>query len=280
MKDILVLSDGGASDDARLSHAEGLASAFGARLTVLELNALDVQMPIMASGMSPDMAVGVMTPLPPDPATIAARETHQAALEARFAGRGEDVRLVRIDETSGPLGDAAIRYARTKDLTVVTLPPGDGQAAGLFDRLLLESGHGVLGVPQDFAGVMTFDRVVIGWNGSLECVRAVTQAMPILRRASAVTVVVVDQDRMAGEDPPDTLEIVRHLEAHGIAAEWVTAASGALKTSQALLAEARRLDVHLIVAGAQSAGGLIQWLTGSVSRELLKDTHIPILIAH
>jgi nucleotide-binding universal stress UspA family protein len=280
MKDILVFSDGGSHDDAGMRHAEALAKSFDAKLTVLELNSIHIQIPVISSGMSPDLAMGAMMPLPEDPADIAAREARQAAMEARFAGKGDAVRLVRIDETSGALADAAVRVARTKDLAVVMLPPDDGSLPGLFDRLLMESGHGVLGVPSSYEGPMRFERVVIGWNGSLECARAVTQAMPILKQASAVTVVVVDQDRMAGEELPDTLEIVRHLQAHGVRAEWISADSGSLKTSQALLAEARRLDAHLIVAGAQTSGGFLQWLTGSVSRELLVETHIPLLIAH
>lgn len=51
-------------------------------------------------------------------------------------------------------------------------------------------------------------------------------------------------------------------------------------TADAIIAEVNRLDADLLVMGAQAEGGLRQWFQSSVSRQVLADANIPLLIAN
>ncbi len=279
MKDILVLSDGGPQDEVRFRHAEKLADFAGAELTVLMMNRIASSMPVVAPAMA-GATYAMALPLEPDAETQEAWLERQAETEHRFASRKGKVRLLRLDDTAGGLAENVARLARTKDLVVASLPPGEGLAGKVLDQILVDSGRGVLGIPKDFEGDLDLSQVAIAWNGTRESARAMHEAMPVLREAKAVAVIIIDQLRKAGEPPPDTIEICRHLATNGVEAKVASAASGELATSEAILAEATRIGARLLVAGAQGAGGLIQWLRGSVSRDLLSKSRIPILMAH
>lgn len=57
-------------------------------------------------------------------------------------------------------------------------------------------------------------------------------------------------------------------------------ASDGLMTADAIIAEVNRLGADLLGLGAQAEGGLRQWFHSSVSRQVLADANIPLLIAN
>ena len=91
------------------------------------------------------------------------------------------------------LSDYLAREARSADLVITGVASGD-----LFDSsrsvntgdLVMQSGRPVLVVP---AGVdeLKLDRVVVGWNDTRECRRAIADALPLLSMAAQVVVVEI-----------------------------------------------------------------------------------------
>ena len=51
-------------------------------------------------------------------------------------------------------------------------------------------------------------------------------------------------------------------------------------TAETVLEQARHISADLIVAGAYGHSRLLEWLVGGMTRELLAQTPIPILMAH
>ena len=90
----------------------------------------------------------------------------------------------------------------------------------LAERLVLETGRPILIIP--YAG--TFDtlgkRVLIAWNTARESVRALNDAIPLIRDAEKVKVIAInpqEKGKRHGEVP--STDIVRHLKRHGIEAQ-------------------------------------------------------------
>src|SRR6202030_4050244 len=60
-------------------------------------------------------------------------------------------------------------------------------------------------------------RILVGWNAKRESIRAVADALPLLVKAEAVEILVVDHKRRAsghGQEPG--ADIARHLVRHGV----------------------------------------------------------------
>ena len=70
---------------------------------------------------------------------------------------------------------------------------------------------------------------------------------------------------------------LKHQE---IEADLDIVSSEGLLTADAIIAEVRRLEADLLVLGAQAEGGIRQWFQNSVSRQVLADASIPLLIAN
>ncbi|MBU2146994.1 MAG: universal stress protein [Alphaproteobacteria bacterium] len=150
----------------------------------------------------------------------------------------------------------------------------------LPDHLLLASGVPVLVVPNGWTSDTIGDRVVIAWNASKEARRATTDALPLLSIAHSVKIVIVDAAGNAdryGQEPG--ANIARHLARHGAKVEVEVLNSNGIPLAQVILDAAASGNSDLIVMGAHSHSRSRQLLFGSVTRAVLKDTSIPVMIS-
>src|SRR5260370_39826701 len=87
-----------------------------------------------------------------------------------------------------------------------------------------------------------------GWNGAGESIRAVADAMPLLAKADAVEVLVVDhQLRPEGHGQEPGADIARHLARHGAHVEVRRASSGGKDVGRLLLSQATAFGADLLV---------------------------------
>ena len=177
--------------------------------------------------------------------------------------------------------DYIAREARSADLVITGTASGD-----IFDSsrsvntgdLVMQSGRPVLVVPPAVGG-LTLDRVVVGWNDTRECRRAVYDALPLLRLATQVVIVeinVADQIEAARARVDD---VVAWLGKHGVAAEGRASLSSGDDAS-ALAAVAQELGAGVVVAGAYGHSRLREWALGGVTRNLLRGTGVCSLLSH
>lgn len=120
----------------------------------------------------------------------------------------------------------------------------------------------------------------IAWNASREARRALTDALPLLKAAQSVSVVVVDpQDNPShGEEPG--ADIAQHLCRHGVNARVEQLKSNGLAVADVIRNAAMAANHDLIVLGAYSHSRSRELFFGGVTRSLLKDILVPTLIAH
>jgi nucleotide-binding universal stress UspA family protein len=282
MKDLLVLSTASDADEVRFAYAQGLARMFDAHIDVVLANELPAPSAIGALPLS----AGPVPPISNSAEIEAARKTGaelQAALEERLATSGRNVAVLRVDDFASGLGDPIARLARTRDTFICSLPGRERDlelSGAILDRVLVESGRSVIALPHEHQSSQPIRNVTIAWNESREAVRAVAEAMPILQKAEAVIVLLVDQERRAGAHVRPGDDILLHLKRHNVKASMARVAKDNLKTSEAILAEAQSHGTDMLVMGARPDGGLIQWLKGSVTRDVVSKTPLPLFMAH
>jgi len=150
----------------------------------------------------------------------------------------------------------------------------------LAGYLALHGRTPVMVVPQQTKGFDASAPVLVGWNGSSEVCIAIRQSLPLLRSASAVYLACVREarDRERADLPP--LEGAQYLSRHGIESEIVEIDKGDGTVAQALFADAAARKCGALVMGAYGHSRLAELLLGGVTREVLKDPRLPIVLAH
>lgn len=175
--------------------------------------------------------------------------------------------------------DAALaQEGRFADLLVFpeakTVNSGPWRVA--LDGALFGSGRPVLLATDPPAGRIGTS-VVIAWDGSQAAVRAVNAALPILASATHVRIVTVDaEDRPLAQ--PERLS--DWLAAQGVKAPVVTMAAGSDPAGQVVLETAVDEGADLLVMGGFGHSRFREWVLGGVTRHVLKNAEIPILMMH
>ncbi len=148
------------------------------------------------------------------------------------------------------------------------------------DKLLLASGVPILVLPSGWKSEPPGKRILIGWNASREARRAVADALPFLVEAESVTLLVVDaseRSNLHGEEPG--ADIALHLARHGAHIEVERVLSRGSAVGEVILSFAADHGADLIVIGAYSHARSMEMIFGGVTRTLLMQASIPILLS-
>ena len=168
------------------------------------------------------------------------------------------------------------------DLVVIARPEAAGQVpapSGLPESLVLSSGRPIIIFPPTHRA-SRIRRILVGWSATREAIRAVVDALPLLARAEAVRVLMVDDERQRerhGQKPG--ADIARRLSALGPHVEVQCLSSGGQEVGQLLLAQARAFRADLLVMGAYGHSTLQEWLFGGVTRTVLYEAGLPVLMS-
>jgi nucleotide-binding universal stress UspA family protein len=266
---LLVYVDPSPAGVARLETACDLATAFDAHLIGVSAS---MPPPPMIDPLA--VGAGVLTAYREvaDEEVREARETFETTVQARgvkWEWRG------RIDWPS----DLLVRSARAADLVIVgpktdAAPYRSPDPASVLEAI----GRPVLLVPDTPARPPLGGPAVVCWKDTREAQRAVAAALPLLRRATTVSVIEV-----AGggeEDDAGVLDVRDFLRHHGLDATAQVLAKGDQTTSSRILAHAESLEASLIVAGGYGHSRLQQWILGGVTNTLLKHSPVSVLLTH
>ncbi len=187
----------------------------------------------------------------------------------------------RVDDEAGPGISMQARYC---DLVVLGQfdqhNPVLRLRADFPEYALLNSARPVLLVPAAGSMGEFGKRVLVGWNGGTEATRALTSAIPLLRRAEQVDLVVFNADDegdlhgdLAGAD------MALYLARHGIKVN-VSSAEVGTDTGSALLAQASSSNADLIVMGAYGRSRFREIMLGGATRTVLRRSTVPLWMAH
>jgi nucleotide-binding universal stress UspA family protein len=293
LKDILVCLDPTDAGESRLRLAAAIAREHRAHLSaayVLPLEApgaslygggLGVGVPTGA-GWLPQGSIVAGGPAPSVPPVGGAALAD--IIEQRFR---EEVQPHAIEGDwhlfAQGEGESLAALLKAVDLAVFGQASPDSRVPAGFrpEDIMIASGRPMLVVPYAGAFGAVGRRVLVAWDGTREASRALHDALPLIGKAEAVTVMTVRAREASFErDGPSLGRIVRHLERHGIPARSEETLRGDIPISDMLLSRASDLDVDLIVAGAYHHSQLREALIGGVSRELLRHMTVPVLMSH
>jgi len=159
----------------------------------------------------------------------------------------------------------------------------DNASYGLADALLFEGACACMVVPHSGKLALPGNRILLTWNASRESARALREAMPMLKTAETLVVLSSepdDADVTIARGHPHADELARFLESHGI--ESVSSGINDLdiSASDAILGQAAEMDADMIVMGAYGHARLREIILGGVTRDLLKQSPIPLFLAH
>ena len=121
---------------------------------------------------------------------------------------------------------------------------------------------------------------MVGWNAGREAARAVADALPLLVRAAAVEVLIIDAERgPAGHGQEPGADIARYLARHGAQVEVRRLSSDGEDLGRLLLSQAAAFGADLLVMGAYGHARLNELIFGGVTRTALRDADLPVLMS-
>lgn len=269
MKTILVHIEADDGQEARLNAAFDLARSCGGHLVCLSV------MPYAAYALG-DPAMGAFPVTTLIDAVEARRKEERTAIEARLAREGVSWEWQSGD---GDSADRLVEHARLADVVIMSAGPFSRQSAmqlGITGEVAIRAPAPVLAVPAAARGINVAGPALLCWDGGQEAARAMRAAMPLLALSEAVTLLTVEE-----KDSPFTARAAAaFLSRHGIAAEVDERAQGSSSIEQVIRSVAAENQAAWIVQGAYGHSRMRQMLFGGVTRGLLADAPVPILIAH
>lgn len=255
--------------DGRVLAAIDLARAFSGHITCLHATPFE-------DYLRTDPWVAARLPEEFSAKMEKARLELQARVEKRL--RQEDVQWDWVHQNDR-MSAALIRYSILSDIVVVT------QAVAAFERheprplaavVATGSRAPVLAVPEALRQLDLQAPIVIAWNGSPEAAAAMRASVPLLRLASKVHLLEV-QEKLS-RYPRDLA--ARYLSRHDIHVEIVQKRPSAANVSDEILRAATGASAGLIVMGAYGHSRLREFILGGVTRDLIANGSVPVFLAH
>ena len=182
-------------------------------------------------------------------------------------------------ETIGVIGRCLTEASGLADLIIVNrkldgFPLPDMAAVAV--EAILDSGELVLAVPEDCCGLNLAGEVLVAWDGSDCSTAALQAAVPLMKLASTVTIVEVED----GSIKTAAREAATYLSHHGIKAIVRRMNPKGAKAGPVILGELRRARADYLVMGGFGHSRFVEALLGGVTWTMLNEAPVPVLLAH
>lgn len=198
--------------------------------------------------------------------------------------KGEDVPW-DYEQVTGNVASQIVRHGALNDLIVTGRELHQGSVlrsgTGLLGDVLQRSRTGLF-IPGTGGGLVDpLGEAVIAWDGSYEAANAVRSALGLLQIASNVRAVQVSEEGK-DKDFPST-RLLEYLSRHGIKAELTVEQardSGGEAIASVIVANARASGAAYVVMGGYNHSRVGEYLFGGVTRTLLEECDLPLVVAH
>lgn len=171
-----------------------------------------------------------------------------------------------------------LHHARRSDLVVVGRSRGrDGLPPDFLDQMLLGCGRPLLLAPAE-PPPRLLHTIMVCWKETAASARAMTAAMPLLRRATRVLIATVAEG--ASDDAAEARALAEELAWSGIAAQAIAARPEGRPVPDVLHALARANGADLVVMGGYSRSRTRELIFGGCTRAFLQQSELPVLMLH
>lgn len=275
IKDIIVSLQSGEDGGPAGDYAISLASAFEAHIAGVAF---------VYAAIIPVSAVGY---IPREVIDVQLRENEAAAkaaigrFNAAVARTGVSAEPLLLD---GDVADASRRFSRIAryfDVAVVGQPKPEAShvEAMIGESTLFEAGRPVIMVPYVQRAPVRLEKVMVCWDGGGSAARAVGDAMPLLKRARKVEIVIIAHERGKPTEI-EGVDLGRHLARHGLNVAVERIPGGDINVGEALLSRAANSGADLMVMGGYGHSRLREFVLGGVTRSILHSMTVPVLMSH
>ena len=178
-----------------------------------------------------------------------------------------------------------VRHAHCSDLTLLNqadpTASSHRRAQDLVEQVVLNSARPTLIIPYAGRFETLGSNVMVAWDESREVVRALSDALPLLRRAKRVQLVSWNEKGASDDRTLRARLAALHqwLMWQGVSAE-VRVETTEVDISNAMLLHAADLNTDLIVMGAYGHSRWVERILGGATRGLLASMTVPVLMAH
>jgi nucleotide-binding universal stress UspA family protein len=148
----------------------------------------------------------------------------------------------------------------------------------IVEEVLFGSGRPVIALATDHDIACSLGHAVVAWDGSRPAARAVHDALPILRQATAVDVLTVTDEKPL-DRLPSGRDLVQHLKAHDISAKYEEIRFSGKPVGEQLMNEALRRGAGLLIMGAYGHSRVRQIVFGGATRTILEGPRLPVLLS-
>jgi nucleotide-binding universal stress UspA family protein len=146
-------------------------------------------------------------------------------------------------------------------------------------ELAMQAGRPVLVAPPR-APKLAGRKIVVAWKDTREARRALSDALPFLEAAEGVLVLeVCDKDGL-DDARIRTDDVAAALRRHGAIPEAKVVLHAHATASQHILEEAGAFDADLVVLGCYGHSRFGEWVFGGVTRDLLAQDDVYLLLSH
>jgi nucleotide-binding universal stress UspA family protein len=248
---------------------------------------LEAHLLAVAVSYDPIIPGTVMGGIPPEIIEGQRRESDKKARAAiaRFeqaakrAGISNETRT--INASLAGAADQIGRIGRRFDLIIVGQPDRQKSSADevVDEGVLFESGRPVIFVPFIQKGGVKLDRVMICWDGGRAATRAVADALPLLKKAKQVEVVIISGKPAKSDEVPGA-DLGQHLARHGLKVDVKRITSPDVDVPSTILSHAADSSADMIVMGGYGHSRLREFVLGGATLGLLESMTVPVLMSH
>ncbi|MHA1529643.1 MAG: universal stress protein [Alphaproteobacteria bacterium] len=277
-KNLLVFADDSDASALRLDAAIAMAERLGAHLAACAL----IEQPAYYYGIGSEVAVDIY-----------AQDVERAKTVAQGVADAARVRLAECGHDGGTrwaigtpevIGGIAARHARYADFSLVGQPFEGAHRTPLtrvLEGILFDSGRPFVMVPQVWLGGGFGERILVAWTPRKEAARAVADAMPFIEAAESVHIAMIDPDTgddAHGEEPG--ADLAAALARHGVPVTVDALPSAGQTVAGRMLSHATDCAASLIVMGGYGHWRLRESVFGGATRDMVRHTTVPLLLAH
>lgn len=207
------------------------------------------------------------------------RSEHLLA-QLREAAFKQSVNLETQSASAAPvfLGEVAATRARYFDIVLLGWEAGNPSSRACAEALVFGAARPVIILPE-LTTIGTIDHVAIAWDGSRVAARAVLDAMPLLERASKVSVLTVVDEKPLNQDNIAEREVAA-LRKRGLPAESYAIKAGDDPIGVSIQQHAIERGAKLLVMGGYGHSRVRDFVLGGATRNVLDDLRLPVLFSH
>jgi len=165
---------------------------------------------------------------------------------------------------------------RLTDLIIIARPESGPSPSLALEAAVFDTRRPVLMVSRSSPTDLFF-QPIIAWDGSTQAAQAVACAVPLLTRVHGSVDVFTAVEAKHHTNPE---ELLRYLNWYGVVGNEIAINDPTHPIAENLLAHAKLTRAGLIVMGAYTHGHYLNYMFGDVTKHMMKNSDIPVLMLH